>query len=132
MASVSQLLDRFVDLFNEGRFAEAEQDFAAGGFLEEVGTGRRSSPAESTANSKEWKAAFPDARGRITSKVIEGNKGAAEIEWTGTNRGSRMGKPATGRQVKVRAVAVVETDGAKITRCAHYIDMAGMMAQLGG
>jgi predicted ester cyclase len=42
-----------------------------------------------------------------------------------------MGQPATGRSVTVRAVVVIETDGNKITRASHYIDVAGMMAQLG-
>jgi hypothetical protein len=31
----------------------------------------------------------------------------------------------------VRAVVIIETDGSKITRLSHYIDVAGMMAQLG-
>jgi hypothetical protein len=43
-----------------------------------------------------------------------------------------MGNPATNRPVEVRAVVVIETDGAKITRSTHYIDVAGMTAQLGG
>ena len=33
--------------------------------------------------------------------------------------------------VTVRAVVIIETDGSKITRSSHYIDLAGMMAQLG-
>jgi hypothetical protein len=31
----------------------------------------------------------------------------------------------------VRAVVVIETNGSKIKRSVHYIDVAGMMAQLG-
>jgi hypothetical protein len=34
--------------------------------------------------------------------------------------------------VEVRAIVFIETDGAKITRATHYIDVAGMTAQLGG
>ena len=29
------------------------------------------------------------------------------------------------------AVVIIETDGNKMTRVSHYIDVAGMMAQLG-
>jgi steroid delta-isomerase-like uncharacterized protein len=108
MAQVSELLDRLVDLFNAGRYEEAEGDYA-----------------------RAWKEAFPDARGTIATKIVEGNKGAAEIVWRGTNRGSLMGHPATGKSVSVRAVVVIETEGGKITRSTHYIDVAGMMAQLG-
>lgn len=128
---VSELLDRFVDLFNAGRYEEAQADYASGGYDEEVGTGRRFTPQESTANARAWKEAFPDARGTITAKIVEGNKGCAEIVWRGTNRGSLMGNPPTGKSVEVRAVVVIETQGGQITRSSHYIDVAGMMAQLG-
>jgi steroid delta-isomerase-like uncharacterized protein len=131
MASTSELLDRFVELFNAGRFEEGEQDYAAGGYLEEIGTNRRLSAQESTASARAWKDAFPDSRGTIKSKIVDGNKGAAEIEWRGTNRGSLMGQPPTGKAVTVRAALVIESDGNKIARCSHYIDVAGMMAQLG-
>ena len=131
MANVSELLDRFVQLFNASRFEEAEQDFAPEGYAEEIGTGRRFTPQEGTANSRAWKQAFPDAQGTITHKMIDGKNGAAEIMWRGTNRGSLMGQPPTGKSVNVRAVLVIETNGSAITRSSHYIDVAGMMAQLG-
>ena len=64
MASVSELLDRFVDLFNAGRHQEAESDFASNGFGEEVGTGRRFTPQEGTANARAWKEAYLSSRKR--------------------------------------------------------------------
>jgi steroid delta-isomerase-like uncharacterized protein len=131
MANVSELLDRFVDLFNTDRFEEAEKDFAPGAYAEEVGTGRRLTPQEGTANARAWKQAFPDAKGTITNKIIDGNKGAAEIMWRGTHRGSLMGQPPTGKSIAVRAVVMLDTDGNKIKRCTHHIDIAGMMTQLG-
>jgi steroid delta-isomerase-like uncharacterized protein len=131
MATTSELLDRFVDLFNNDRFEEAERDFAPNGYGEEVGMGRRFTPQEGTANARAWRQAFPDARGTITTKIVEGNRGAAEIVWRGTNRGALMGQPATGKAVTVRAVVIIETDGNKMTRVSHYIDVAGMMTQLG-
>jgi steroid delta-isomerase-like uncharacterized protein len=131
MANVSELLDRFVQLFNTDRFEEAERDFAPGGYHEEIGTERRLTPQESTANARAWREAFPDAQGTITKKIIDGKNGAAEIVWRGTNRGSLMGQPPTGKSVNVRAVVVLETDGTGVTRSSHYIDVAGMMTQLG-
>lgn len=131
MANTSELLDRFVDLFNAGRDEEAERDFTPNAILEEIGTNRRLTPKEGTASSAQWREAFPDAHGTITNKIVNGNKGAAEIVWKGTNRGPMMGQPATGKAVTIRAVLVIETDGSHITRSAHYIDMASMMAQLG-
>jgi hypothetical protein len=66
----SELLDRFVDLFNANRLDEAEQDFAANGYAEKIGTSR--------------------------------------IVWSGTNTGSLMGQPATGRAVTVRATVLLK------------------------
>jgi steroid delta-isomerase-like uncharacterized protein len=131
MASVSELLDRFVQLFNESRFEEGERDFAPDGYAEEIGTGRRLTPQEGSANARAWRQAFPDARGTITRKFIDGTNGVAEIVWRGTNTGSLMGQPPTGKSVNVRAVVVIESNGSAITRASHYIDLAGMMAQLG-
>jgi steroid delta-isomerase-like uncharacterized protein len=131
MATVNDFLDRFVELFNTEKFDEAERDYAPAGYSEEIGTNRRFTPAEATANARAWKQAFPDARGTITNKIIGGNKGAAEIVWRGTNRGPLMGQPPTGKSVTVRSVVVIETNGDKVTRAAHYIDVASMMAQLG-
>ena len=131
MAEVNVLLDRFVQLFNTNRLEEAEKDYAPGGYAEEIGTGRRLTPQEAVANARAWKQAFPDAQGTITSKLTDGKNGAAEIVWRGTNSGSLMGKPATGKPVTVRTVVVIETNGSNITRSSHYIDVAGMMNQLG-
>jgi steroid delta-isomerase-like uncharacterized protein len=132
MATTSELLDRFVELFNQDRFEEASQDFGPGGYLEEIGTGRRLTQQEMVDSTRAWRQAFPDARGTVTSKIVDGNRGAAEITWRGTNTGTLMGRPATGKAVNVRAAVVIETDGRLITRAAHYIDVAGMMGQLGG
>lgn len=132
MATTSELLDRFVDLFNDGRPEEIEHDYAASGYGEEIGTNRRFTPAEGTTNARAWREAFPDAHGTITSKIVQGDNGAAEIVWRGTNRAPLMGRPATDRAVTVRAVVIIETSGGKLTRTSHYIDVAGMMAQLEG
>jgi len=132
VATTNELLDRFVGLFNENRIEEWVQDYAADAYFEEIGTGRRMTPTENGQNARAWQQAFPDARGMITSKVVEGNKGAAEIVWRGTHQGMFFGQPGTGQSVTVRAFIVIESDGSKIRRATHYLDVAGMMAQLGG
>jgi len=42
-----------------------------------------------------------------------------------------MGQAPTNKHVSVRSIVVIDTDGSKITRVSHHIDVAGMMAQLG-
>lgn len=131
MASTRELLDRFVQLFNDDRIDDVAQDYAADGYAEEVGTDRRLTVQENIVNAKAWRQAFPDAHGTITHRVIDGDNAAAEIVWRGTNTGSLMGQPPTGKAVTVRAAVFIQTNGRQITRSSHYIDVAGMMAQLG-
>ena len=69
-----------------------------------------------------------------TNELLElsnGNKGAAEIVWRGTNRGSLMGNTPTGKPATVRAAVIIETSGGKITRSSHYVAVPTLMAQLG-
>jgi len=131
MASVKELLERFVSTFNEGQFEEALSDYAEGGVSEEIGTGRTFTVQQGIENARAWKAAFPDGRGTIETTIIDGNRGAAEVVWQGTNTGSFNGMPPTGKPVQMRAVVVIETNGSRITRSRHYLDVASMMAQLG-
>ncbi|HEV8634485.1 MAG TPA: ester cyclase [Chloroflexota bacterium] len=131
MATASELLDQVVSTFNNAQWDEADRLNTDDSVLEEIGTGRRLNRQENTANARAWKAAFPDARGVIENRLVAGNQAAGEIVWTGTNTGSLNGMPPTGKPVRVRAVFVLTEEGGKIARARHYLDIAGMMSQLG-
>ena len=83
------------------------------------------------AGAKDWKAAFPDVRGTIEHRLVDGNEVAGEIVWRGTHTGPLTGMPPTGKPIAVRAVLVLVEEGGRITRMRHYLDVAGMMNQLG-
>lgn len=131
MATTSELLDQFVDLFNGARWSEMEAFYAPGAISEEIGPGRRMNAVEATENSKAWRTSFPDANGRITSRVVDGDRGAAEIVWTGTQSGPLGPIPASGRKVDVRAVVVIEAEGGRAARIRHYLDFADLLRQVG-
>jgi steroid delta-isomerase-like uncharacterized protein len=131
MANAGELLDQWVRTFNESQWEAGEQLFGPNGVGEEIGTGRVMNAKEGTEVSKAWRAAFPDARGAIENRVVAGNQAVGEILWTGTNQGSFNGMPATNKPVQVRAVVVLTEDGGKIAKVRHYIDVAGMLTQLG-
>lgn len=131
MASARDLLEQWIQTFNESQWEASERLWTHDGTSDEIGTGRTTNVQEGTQNARQWKAAFPDATGRIENLVQSGNKAAAEIIWTGTNSGSMNGMPATGKQVTVRAAAFLTEEGGQIKRVNHYLDIAGMMAQLG-
>ncbi len=131
MPSASDLLDRWISTFNESKWDEAEQLWTANGVGEEIGMGRTFNPKEGIENAKSWRAAFPDARGAIQNRVASGNQAVGEIVWTGTNTGTLNGMPATNKRVQVQAVVVITEEGGRIARARHYIDVAGMLTQLG-
>ena len=131
MANAGELLDTWVRTFNEQQWDEGEQIFAPNGVSEEIGTGRTFGPREGTEVSKKWREAFPDAHGTIENRIVAGNQAIGEVVWTGTNRGSLNGMPATNKSVRVHAAVVVSEEGGKIAKLRHYIDVAGMLTQLG-
>ena len=131
MANAGELLEKWVSTFNESKWDEGEQLFAPNGVTEEIGTGRTVGVKEGIENGKAWKAAFPDARGKIENRLASGNQAIGEIVWTGTNKGSFNGMPPTNKSADVRAVAVITEEGGRIVKARHYIDVAGMLTQLG-
>ncbi len=131
MANVSELLDQWVATFNEARWEDALNLSADDLIEEEIGTGRTMDRQESLAGAKAWKAAFPDARGRIVRKVVSQNQVAGEVVWEGTHQGDLNGIPPTGRVVRMEAAVFLDEKGGKIARVRHHLDVAGMMAQLG-
>jgi steroid delta-isomerase-like uncharacterized protein len=131
MANVNELLEQWVATFNEARWEDALNLSAEDLIEDEIGTGRKFNRQEALEAGKAWKAAFPDARGQITSRIISGNQAAGEIVWQGTHRGEMNGIPPTGKAVKVQAAVIMEEKGGKLSRVRHYIDIAGLMAQLG-
>ncbi|MEQ1743906.1 MAG: ester cyclase [Saprospiraceae bacterium] len=77
-------------------------------------------------------AAFPDAKTTIVNMVAEGDMVIVQSVWTGTNTGSFMGGPATGKPVKIDQVDIIRYDntGKGVEHWAVQ-DQLGMMQQLG-
>jgi steroid delta-isomerase-like uncharacterized protein len=131
MATASELLEKWVSTFNDGTPEEFEQYVAPNGVYEELGTGRSLNAQQATAAGKDWRSAFPDAHGTIENQIVAGNQVAAEIVWRGTNTGSMNGMPPTGKAVVVRGAAVLTEEGGKTARLRNYLDVAGLLTQLG-
>jgi steroid delta-isomerase-like uncharacterized protein len=131
MANAGELLEQAVSTFNASQWEASEALWAEDGRQEEIGTGRTLNVAEGLAGAKAWKAAFPDVQGTIESRVVEGNRAVGEIVWRGANTGPLMGMPPTGKAIEIRAVMAVTEGGGRIVFMRHYLDIAGMMNQLG-
>jgi predicted ester cyclase len=77
------------------------------------------------------RAAFPDLHIRIDDSFGAGDQLCARSTWTGTNTGSFMGNPPTGRSATWEAIDIIRVqDG----RCAEHwgqLDIMGLLTQLG-
>lgn len=76
-------------------------------------------------------AAFPDVHFTLDLQLAEGDLVTTRWTASGTNSGSLMGMPATGRQVTVTGVDIFRMQGGTIVERWGSFDLAGMMQQLG-
>lgn len=84
-----------------------------------------------------WFTAFPDMHATVKNRVVSDDQVAAELEFTGTNKGplqmdpNAQAIPVTGKKVNGRATYFVRIRNGKAVEIHTYPDAAGMMMQLG-
>ena len=76
-------------------------------------------------------AALPDLRLDLTTRLPSGDHVAEEYTITGTHRGSFFGIPPTGRPLRIRAVSVVRMRDGRLAEDTFYVDLAGVLGQMG-
>ncbi len=79
---------------------------------------------------------FPDARVEDIRTFGQGDWVAMEFTGTGTNTGPLKGPggetiPATNKSARIPFCIVSKLEGGKITESHQYLDLVGLMAQLG-
>lgn len=75
---------------------------------------------------------FSDLEHSIEQILAEGDLVAARQLWRGTHDGAFAGVPATGRKIEFGSTAVLQVRDGMIAAAWDQVDLAGMMAQLGG
>jgi steroid delta-isomerase-like uncharacterized protein len=78
-----------------------------------------------------FRTAFPDGQVEIEDMLEEGDKVAARWRLRGTNTGSFMGIPPTGKAVNVTATGIFRVVDGKVTDNWVNFDMLGLLQQLG-
>ncbi len=76
-------------------------------------------------------AAFPDATATTDDLVADGDRVVERYTLTGTNTGSFMGAPATGKTIRTGSIAIYRLVGGKIVEHWGEHDGLGVMMQLG-
>ncbi len=75
--------------------------------------------------------ALPDLRLDLTTRLPHGDSVAEEYTITGTHRGSLFGIPPTGQPLRIRAVSVVRMRDGRLAEDTFYVDLAGVLGQMG-
>src|SRR5712691_2964751 len=76
------------------------------------------------------RTAFPDLNITVSDLVAEGDKVSDRLTIRGTQRGSFLGIPASGRQVTFESMHIYRFDEGKIVEVWHIEDRLGLLQQL--
>ncbi|KYK30682.1 MAG: hypothetical protein AYK19_17980 [Theionarchaea archaeon DG-70-1] len=74
---------------------------------------------------------FPDIKWTSEDIIAEGDKVAVHWKGQGTHKGEFWGVPPTGERVTVGGISIIHIEGSKIVEEWGYIDIMGLMEQLG-
>jgi steroid delta-isomerase-like uncharacterized protein len=134
MAEASEVVERMVQLFDDGDVAASLECFAPDAtFVNPLSTlnGRE----EIRGLFEAFASAFTDLRHNLSSRLEAGDRFAYEGRITGTHTGtlsSPVGEiPATGRSIDYRFAAVGRVTEGRIVELRSYWDVAELMTQLG-
>jgi predicted ester cyclase len=78
------------------------------------------------------RAGVPDHDAKVEHMVAAGDMVATYKTFTGTHEGELMGIPPTGRRVTIRVMDFVRYRDGRLSEHWNIVDVAGLMAQLGG
>jgi len=78
-----------------------------------------------------FRSAFPDLQFTIEDQIAEGDKVVHRLTAVGTHKGVLLGIPATNRRVTVTGVNINRFAGGRIVEAWGFLDMMGLMQQLG-
>lgn len=132
LADVPPAVERGVRVFNEHDAEGVLAEFADGGTFTDPLLDEELAGADLRAYLEETYEAFPDLR-LDARRVIAADDGAVAIEATyrGTHEGRIQGVPATGREVAISGVSVIDVDADGITAWRDYFDQQAFAEQLG-
>jgi predicted ester cyclase len=76
-------------------------------------------------------AAFPDGQTSTEDLIAEGDRVVERTSFRGTNTGSFLGAPATGKPVTANSISIYRIANGKIVEHWGENDVLGVMTQLG-
>jgi len=134
--SVVDIAKAQVIAYNEKNWDKVKAGVAPGLVYDEVGTERKVEGVDNVlAIWKGWATAMPDSKATFHSEIVSGNTVVLELTWHGTHKGPlKMPSgdiPATGKNMDLRAVQVIEVANDKVKSVRQYFDVGSLLRQLG-
>lgn len=125
-----------IEAYNDKDWDKVKSVTTSNFVYDEVATNRRVEGIDKCIELwKGWAKAFPDSRGTVGEAIASGDMVALEVTWRGTHKGELNTPagtiPATGKKMDIRACALFEVKGDKVTMQRHFFDMMTMLQQLG-
>ena len=98
------------------------------------GLGEDGRPAHGLDQFKRFHAmfisAFPDMKARVEDVLLDADKTAVRLSFTGTHLGDGIGIPPTGKTFNATAIVIFRWKSGKIVEAWNEFDAAGMLKQL--
>jgi len=118
---------RFLDVWNNGNWAAGENLFTPDAMIH---YGGHTFPPSADV-PKRWRAAFPDFHFAVEDMLIDGDKVALRLTFTGTQQGAFWGHPPEGKHIQVSQTMICKIQGDQLKECWEDWDEIGMRRQLG-
>ena len=122
------------DLFSEvvnGQNLSATDKFIGPGYVNHGIPNAKTGPSGFKEIIQQFISAFPDLHVTQQQFIADGDTVAVRGYWTGTNKGSFIGAPASGRKVRVDYVDIWRIQNGKGVENWVQMDMLGVMQQIG-
>jgi len=119
------------DVWNKGDYRLAGQMFTADAVLHVRGQDFHLMPKFGLQVVQNWRGAFPDFHFQLEDMIVQGNKVALRIPFTGTHQGKFRGLEPTGKKINVTETLVLRLESGKIAEMWEDYDEYGLRIQLG-
>ena len=120
----------FLEKMGQGRFDRVDEIYAPD-FRARTPDGDVSLD-EDNASGREWRKAIPNLKGSVIRSVVEADLAAVHWRATGTNRVAAAGLPGLGKHIDIEGMTFFRFSGGRIAEEWSVIDVARMLAQVGG
>jgi predicted ester cyclase len=119
------------DVWNRGDFHLASQLVMPSLVLHFRGRSILMTFDAATQTVRNWREAFPDFHFRLEDMIVDGNRVALRIPFTGTHQGKFMGLEPTGKKIDVSETLILRIEDHKLAEMWEDYDEYGLRLQLG-